>query len=153
MKHGFVATDPNSHKGGTDSWLTPLSIIQDLGNDFDLDPCGFEYHKTAKEIWQLPKCGLTNKWNGKVWLNPPYSQAKKWLDKMSEHRNGSVLIFSRTGTLGEYIKDCDHLFFLRKRIKFLDVNLDPSKFNPSSDSMILSWGYQDFSKLNGVQIK
>ena len=153
VKHGFVATDSKSRKGGTDSWLTPLSIIHGLGNDFDLDPCGFEYHKTAKEIWQLPKCGLSNEWYGKVWLNPPYSEAKKWLDKMSQHRNGSVLIFSRTGTLGEYIKDCDHLFLLRNRVRFLDINLVPAKYSPSSDSMILSYGNQDFSKLNGVQIK
>lgn len=72
---------------------------------------------------------------------------------MVKHRNGSVLIFSRTGVLGEFMKDCDHLFFLRKRIRFLDTNLKPADFNPSSDSMIMSWGHQDFSNLEGVQIK
>lgn len=149
----LTATDPVSHKGTTDSWLTPLWLIEALGDDFDLDPCGFEYHRTAKEIWQLPKCGLINKWTGKVWLNPPYSEAKFWLDKMRQHRNGSVLIFSRTGTLGEYMKDCDHLFFLRKRVRFLDENLVQAPFNPGADSMIMSWGRQDFSKLEGVQIK
>lgn len=149
----FHATDPQSHKGKTDSWLTPLWIIEALGNDFDLDPCGFEYHRTAKNILQLPKCGLTNEWYGKVWLNPPYSEANKRLDKMVKHRNGSVLIFSRTGKLGKYMKDCDHLFFLRQRVRFLKEDLTLADYNPSADSMILSWGSQDFSKLNGVQIK
>lgn len=149
----FTATDPSSRKGKTDSWLTPLWLIEALGNDFDLDPCGFLFHKTAKEIWQLPKCGLKNDWHGKVWLNPPYSDAKTWLNKMKEHRNGSVLVFARTGTLGEYIKDADHVFFLRNRVRFLNEYLIPAKFNPGSDSMILSYGNQDFSKLKGVQIK
>lgn len=150
---GFNSTDPQSHKGKTDSWLTPIWIIESLGNDFDLDPCGFEYHRTAKEVWQLPKCGIANDWHGKVWLNPPYSDAKIWLDKMVKHKNGSVLIFSRTGTFGKYMKECDHLFLLRKRVRFLDENLIPAKYNPGCDSMILSWGEQDFQKLDGVLIK
>lgn len=149
----FTATDPSSHKGKTDSWLTPLWIIEALGNDFDLDPCGFKHHRTAKRIIQLPECGISAKWEGKVWLNPPYSDAKKWLEKMISHRNGSVIIFSRTGPLGKYMQDCDHLFFLRQRVRFLHEDLTPAKDNPGADTMILSWGEQDFSKLNGVQIK
>ena len=149
----FNSTDPQSHIGKTDTWLTPLYIIESLGNDFDLDPCGFAKHKTAKNIYELPTCGLTNEWFGKVWLNPPYSDAHKWLDKMTIHRNGSVLIFSRTGTLQKYMKDCDHIFFLRKRIRFLDIDLNKAKYNPGCDSMILSWGHQNFSKLDGLQIK
>lgn len=149
----FTATDPSSHKGKTDSWLTPLWIIEALGNDFDLDPCGFNHHRTAKRIIQLPTCGLSAKWDGKVWLNPPYSDAKKWLEKMISHRNGSVIIFSRTGPFGKYMQDCDHLFFLRQRVRFLHEDLTPAKSTPGADTMILSWGEQDFSKLNGVQIK
>lgn len=149
----FNSTDPSNHKGKTDSWLTPLWIIEALGNDFDLDPCGFEYHKTAKTIWQLPMNGLKNKWIGKVWLNPPYSQKEVWLDRLSIYRNGSALLFSRTGTLGKYMKDCDHIFLFRKRIRFLDVTLKEAEFNPGCDSMLLTWGEQDFSKLEGWQIK
>jgi hypothetical protein len=148
----FVSTDPPSHSGN-DTWLTPLWLIDALGNDFDLDPCGFRFHKTAKTILQLPTDGLKANWFGKVWLNPPYSTKKQWLDKMRTHRHGSVLVFSRTGVLGDYMKDCDHLFFLRGRVRFLDSQGRASKFNPGADSMILSWGPQDFSKLKGVQIK
>lgn len=149
----FNSTDPQNHKGKTDSWLTPLSIIESLGDDFDLDPCGFIKHKTAKNIYELPNDGLKLPWSGKVWLNPPYSNSKEWIDKMTIHRNGSVLVFSRTGVFGSYMKDCDHLFLLRKRIRFLDINLKLAKFNPGCDSMILSYGNQDFSRLEGYQIK
>lgn len=149
----FNATDPASRKGKTDSWLTPLYIIEGLGNNFDLDPCGFKDHKTAKRIIQLPQCGLKENWTGKVWLNPPYSEWKLWLNKMVLHRNGSVLLFSRTGVMGEYMKDADHVFFLRKRVKFLRPDKIPAKYDPGCDSMILTWGKQDFSRLLGVQIK
>jgi len=148
----FNSTDPQNHKGN-DSWLTPPWLIEALGNDFDLDPCGFHKHKTAKSIYELPSDGLELPWYGKVWLNPPYSTARRWLDKMCEHRYGSVLIFVRTGTLGLYMKDCDHLFFLRKRVRFLDTDLKQAPFNPGADSMVMSWGYQNFSNLEGVQIK
>jgi len=37
------------NKGATDIWLTPLEIIDALG-PFDLDPCGEQFHKTAKTI-------------------------------------------------------------------------------------------------------
>lgn len=107
----FNATDPQSHIGKTDTWLTPLWIIHALGNDFDLDPCGIIGHQTANTLWQLPKDGLNTHWFGKVWLNPPYSNARAWLDKMTLHRRGSALVFSRTGTLGKYMKDCDHIFY------------------------------------------
>jgi phage N-6-adenine-methyltransferase len=149
----FNATDPSSHVGKTDTWLTPMWIIKALGDDFHLDPCGFPEHFTAKHLYVLPKDGLKEKWYGKVWLNPPYSKAKQWLDKMKEHRNGSALLFARTGTLGEYMKDCDHIFLLRKRVRFLDDKFNLADSNPGSDSMILSWGNQDYSKLLGVQIK
>ena len=82
----FTATDPSSHKGITDSWLTPLWIIEALGGDFDLDPCGFKYHRTAKRIIQLPECGLSAKWNEKVWLNPPDSDDKKALIQKLKER-------------------------------------------------------------------
>jgi len=149
----FHATDPSSHKGKTDTWLTPMWLIDGLGNDFDLDPCGWLNHKTAKTIYQLPIDGLKEKWFGKVWLNPPYSEKEVWLDMMMKHRQGSVLLFSRTGTLQEYMKDADHVFFIRNRVRFLDQNLVQAKYNPACDSMILSWGEQDYSKLKGYQIK
>jgi len=45
----FSKTDPVSHHGETNTWLTPLNLIHALG-EFDLDPCGFKGHQTAKKI-------------------------------------------------------------------------------------------------------
>src|ERR1700676_1979811 len=79
--------------------LTPLELINSLG-DFDLDPCGLDTHRTAKEIFMLPTNGLIETWdkNKRIWLNPPFSQPSKWVEKLSIHGNGICLTLASTGT-------------------------------------------------------
>ena len=88
--------EPQNHQGKTNTWLTPLSLINALG-EFDLDPCGFNGHKTAKKIIVLPDNGLAIEWTGRVWLNPPYGRnVNEWLQKLQKHNNGMALVFGRT---------------------------------------------------------
>jgi hypothetical protein len=61
----FVSTD--SHKQETHTWLTPLSLVNALGV-FDLDPCAYEGHQTAKNLIFPPDDGLCSEWAGRVWL-------------------------------------------------------------------------------------
>ncbi len=92
----FSATD--SQKQQTHVWLTPLKLIQSLG-EFDLDPCAYPDHCTAKKLIYPPENGLDAAWGGRVWLNPPYGvYARLWLMKLSEHGNGIALLFNRIGT-------------------------------------------------------
>lgn len=74
-----------------DSTLTPLDLIEKLGK-FDFDPCGYPGHKTAKNISCWPIDGLNIEWKGRVWLNPPYSDPKPWLEKLSEHKEGGIAL-------------------------------------------------------------
>lgn len=80
-----------------DVTLTPLDTIRKLGV-FDLDPCGFPGHHTADKIITLPDDGLSSEWNGRVWLNPPYSKPLPWLKKLSKHGNGIALVLASTDT-------------------------------------------------------
>ena len=149
----FTKLDPQSHKGVTDVWLTPLWIIDNLGNDFDLDPCGEKHHKTANHIYTTK--GLESDWFGKVWLNPPYSELSKWLDKLSEHNNGIALIFNRmdTKTLQKHVRLAQSVYFIEGRIKFLTKELK-EKHNAGTGSMLLSYGFTpDYSKFRGWQAK
>lgn len=149
----FVSTDPVSHKGQSDVWLTPLWIIEALGNDFDLDPCGESFHLTAKEIYT--ENGLERMWFGKVWLNPPYSEAKFWMDALSNHGFGTALVFNRTDTklLQRHIQIASSVFFLEGRIKFLTKDLK-EKHNAGTGSILISYGYTpDYSKLKGWKAK
>ena len=106
-----------------DITLTPIELINSLG-EFDLDPCGFYNHNTAKTIYTLPdNDGLTEKWFGRVWLNPPYSETSKWIKKMADHNNGVACVLASTETIWfqEYVfKRANAILFLKSRPKFLD---------------------------------
>lgn len=81
--------------GDTDNWITPKYITDALGV-FDLDPCAHTqmpwFH--AKKSYTILDDGLTQDWIGRVWLNPPFNQyiIGAWMEKMSEHKNGVMLI-------------------------------------------------------------
>jgi len=81
--------------GKTDTWITPKYITDALGK-FDLDPCAHTempfFH--APKNYTIVENGLTSKWNGRVWLNPPFNQYElpPWMDKMASHKNGIMLL-------------------------------------------------------------
>lgn len=62
-------------KNSTDEWYTPKEIIDALG-EFDLDPCApmRPLWRTARVMYNKEQDGLKQKWEGRVWLNPPYSR-------------------------------------------------------------------------------
>jgi hypothetical protein len=76
-----------------DEWLTPPHILKALG-EFDLDPCSpvVRPWPTAKRHFTIEDDGLIQKWEGRVWCNPPYGlESTKWLLKLAEHmKNGGV---------------------------------------------------------------
>lgn len=114
-------TLPNN--GGSNDWITPKFILDSLG-EFDLDPCACNPQpwSTANMMWT--ENGLDRDWFGRVWMNPPYGQVTaKWLCKLSEHGNGTALIFARTETkmFHKYIWDrADGVFFFKGRLFFID---------------------------------
>lgn len=93
----------HSARADTTTWLTPPHITNALGA-FDLDPCAAPSPRpwpTAARHIELPEDGLAADWDGRVWLNPPYSFAAwKWLAKLAEHGRGTALVFARTETAG-----------------------------------------------------
>ena len=109
-----------------DTTLTPLDFISKLGQ-FDLDPCGLEFHKTATKIIQLPNDGLLEDWEGRVWLNPPYSNPKPFLEKLAKHGNGIALVLNSTDTIWFQdicLKKADSMLLLKGRPKFTNKNFE-----------------------------
>jgi hypothetical protein len=134
------------NKGATDVWLTPLNWIQPLGI-FDLDPCGESFHKTAKTIYT--EDGLEKEWFGRVWLNPPYSEVEKWLDRLVEHGDGVALVFARMDVkwAQKIIPQATSIFFPKGRLYFLTKELK-IKGNAGAPSMFISFGkIPDWTKL------
>lgn len=149
----FVSTDPQNHKGQSDVWLTPLWLIKALGDDFELDPCGESFHRTANQVFTEE--GLDKKWFGKVWLNPPYSEAKIWIAKLIAHNYGTALLFNRMDTklMQDVVLKASSVFFLEGRIKFLTKDLE-EKHNAGTGSVLISFGYTpDYSNLKGWKAK
>lgn len=148
----FVSTDPQSHKGETNTWLTPLWLIKELG-EFDLDPCGFDGHNTAKRIIVLPRDGLYENWFGRIWLNPPYGrEARDWLAKLQKHGDGIALVFARleTSWLQPYLKN--GFFIIKGRLKFLDQSM-LEQSNAGTGSILIPFGRKNIGAILSSNIE
>ena len=81
--------------GNTDTWITPKYITDALG-EFDLDPCAHTDMpwQHAKKQYTIEDDGLSQEWEGRVWLNPPFNryQISQWMAKMAEHKNGIMFL-------------------------------------------------------------
>jgi hypothetical protein len=77
----------------TDTWLTPLHILSQLG-EFDLDPCGAVQNPkwVCKRSFTVDQDGLNQPWEGRVFMNPPFSNTVPWLVRHAQHGNGIALV-------------------------------------------------------------
>lgn len=154
---GFTATDPVSHKGETNTWLTPKWILDELGS-FDLDPCAAPlprpFPSARRMISEAEGDGLAAAWEGRVWLNPPYGKhCGNWLRKLAHHGNGIALVFARTETawLQPILEECG-VFFIRGRIKFLRPDGTEST-NAGAPSILIPFGEQNVNAILRSNIK
>jgi DNA N-6-adenine-methyltransferase (Dam) len=133
--------------------LTPLRLINKLGI-FDLDPCGLQFHKTATKIISLPDDGLVEEWAGRVWLNPPYSNPKPFIRKLSEHGNGIALVLNSTDTnwFQEYgLKKAHSILLLKGRPKF--TRMDMSRVSIMRGVVLFAYGNDNSEalRLSGIE--
>lgn len=142
----------------SDIWLTPPHIIQSLG-EFDLDPCcpSEMPWKTANKSYTQIENGLIQPWEGRVWLNPPYSrEATKWLKKLAQHGNGVALVFARTETTWFFEniwKKAHALLFLEGRIHFHLLNGERAQANAGAPSVLVAYGKNNVNSLLESGIK
>lgn len=77
-----------------DERFTPRWIFDALEERFDLDPASPADATTnvpASQVFTREDDGLIQPWHGFVWLNPPFSNATPWADRMIEHGSGIFL--------------------------------------------------------------
>ena len=147
-------------QGGSEEWYTPPEIVKALGS-FDLDPCAanirpemsdviFGPHNYASKTFTNTCDGLSQPWNGRVWMNPPYGREMgAWMKKLALHGDGIALVFARTETQAFF----DHVWgrasgmlFLRGRIKFWYYGPDgfqAMKSNAGAPSVLISYDKED----------
>lgn len=115
-------------------YKTPPVLYQKALNffvldEFDLDTCTSERNIPAKAYYiEGETDGLAADWEKYNWCNPPFNEAKKWIEKAyKEQQKGNMtcmLIPVRTETkyFHDYILNnpAIHIDWLRKGYKFLD---------------------------------
>jgi hypothetical protein len=125
-----------SNNSGENEWYTPEYIIKasrkTMGS-IDLDPAtsikANEIVK-AKRIFTKDDNGLIKKWDGNVWMNPPYSQplinefSAKIIDELKNINQACILVNNATETnwFQNILIKCDCICFLKSRVKFIDMN-------------------------------
>lgn len=83
----------------SDDYLTPAWIFETLAIDFDLDVASppWPTYVPASRFLTKAEDGLAQPWEGRVWMNPPFSQGGLWVARFMDHRNGIALLpFSRS---------------------------------------------------------
>ena len=114
----------------SDDWYTPPYIFEALGLDFELDvsapPIGVPWIP-AKRFLSLIEDGLATEWQGRVWMNPPYSNPLPWIDKFIAHGNGVACIPTSTGLWMLKFWESDAAWLMLPPIKFVRSNLVQAK--------------------------
>ena len=112
-----------------DEWYTPDEVYQDLNaryGPFDLDAAASALNAKCKRFIDAKTDALNVDWNGKiVWLNPPYRNIKRWIDKAYwEVEEGNVcrvvmLLPAHTATEWfHFAMAAGKVEFLKGKIKF-----------------------------------
>lgn len=144
-----------SHNSGENEWYTPPKFVEaakEVMGGVDVDPASSKIANetvNAKTYYDTESDGLEQKWKGRVWMNPPYSQphisqfcntlAKKL--STGEVTEACVLVNNATETgFGQKLLGlCAAVCFPSGRIKFLDVEGE-AKGAPLQGQMILYYG-------------
>ena len=141
-----------SASSGSDEWCIPKSLIDALGA-FDLDPCSPGERRpwdTAATHYNAEQDGMRLPWEGRVWLNPPYSDARRWLARLADHGRGTAIVFARTETalwFDTIWPRASGLLFLRGRVTFCHVDGRPAKANSGAPSALVAYGSDDAALL------
>ena len=132
-----------------DEWLTPPEILASLGS-FDLDPCAPRKRPwdTAAKHYTVDDNGLMKPWDGRVWLNPPYSsqEVPRWLRRLADHKNGVALVFARTETdwfFSNIWERACAVLFLRGRLCFHYVDGRKATANAGAPSCLAAYGWNN----------
>lgn len=101
----------------SDEWRTPKEIYKYFIDMGYFDPCPVNHNED----------GLTIEWQKNNFVNPPYSQLKKWVEKSIEEYNKYkkvvLLIPARTDTKAfKLLSECNgSIRFVTGRLKFNDI--------------------------------
>lgn len=120
-----------TRQGYSDEWYTPaepIDAVREVLGGIDLDPASCELANKvvrAAQFYSQADDGLSQQWTGRVFLNPPYSEARRFVEKLlASYADGTVsAAVVLLNTTSVHAKHCWPLFdfplcFTRGRIQF-----------------------------------
>jgi ParB family chromosome partitioning protein len=133
---------PHQTQGtGNNEWYTPPEIIEAARKTMggiDCDPASSKVaNKTvkAKSFFTVDDNGISRKWDGRVWMNPPFSQPEvsQFSDAVAEKfesgeiKQACVLTNNATETIWaqRLMEVASAICFPRARVRFLDQDGNP----------------------------
>ncbi len=148
----MITKNPAKPKA-TDNWGTPdliSLIVRRIMIKINLDPCAEPGKRIfADKHFTVEDNGLSKRWSGKVYMNPPYSKPSAWIEKLcTELKLGCVteaiaLIPTSTDTKWFDLiwETCSGICFWKGRIKFLDIaDCYKEKLPARSAHCLVYWG-------------
>ncbi len=126
-----------SNNSGENEWYTPLQFIESARKtmgSIDLDPASCEtanINVKADTFFTMETNGLEQKWEGNVWMNPPYDKtikdfSKKAVEERDNYSQLIVLVNNATETVWftSFVEIASAICFIKSRVKFIDKNGD-----------------------------
>lgn len=132
--------------GATDEWYTPPHVFEALGERFDMDVASPGQTTTpwipATEF--LCFAGLRRRWNGFIWMNPPFGARNgivPWLEKFFAHGDGIALTPDRTSApwWQTFAAKADGLLFVTPKLKFIGADGKPGN-SPAQGTTLMAAG-------------
>ena len=120
---------------GGDEWATPPWVFEaavELFGEFDLDVCAAQHNTQCSKFFTKRHNGLSKRWFGNCWCNPPYSNPRIWAKKalMEVERDDgtavTMLLPSDTSTrMFHVLAQNADIMLLDQRIKFVGATTSP----------------------------
>lgn len=109
-------------------WSTPQHFFDELNKEFnfDRDVCADSWNHKCAIYYNKAVDGLSKRWEGVCWMNPPYGELGKWIRKAYEEslKGSTVVCLVPARTETNYFHDyClkGEVRFVRGRIHFTDI--------------------------------
>jgi DNA N-6-adenine-methyltransferase (Dam) len=131
---------------------TPKWIIDTLG-PFDLDPAAADPRpwSCAQHNFTEAEDGLSQRWFGRVFLNPPFNRYEVgcWIERLAEHGCGTALQHARTEA--RWFEPCwrhaSGILFLADRLHFHRPDGSRQPANSGAPAVLISFGETDLARL------
>jgi hypothetical protein len=151
-----------------DNWQTPEVVLSGVRETFrgviNLDPCASpeptDWFATnnmnpTREPWEgaikagqfgYRQDGLSASWSRRVYVNPPFSESARWIEKChteAPHCEGIIMLIptrSDTRYWQTYAPTADAICFWKGRIKFIAPGVGAAPQGAKFPASLLYWG-------------